>query len=96
MVSFLQKLDYLNERSIIWFLDYTENNAEDSRLNNMFKKKYGASPSRVLTTSVFVSPVGKEHFEAYAPLTKDNHNFIQKAFGSDGVGETWCTRYNTF
>ena len=59
----------------------------------MFKQKYGVNPSRVLTSSAFTSPIGKEHFEAYAPLTGNDHGFLQKKlFGVEGEAENWCTR----
>ena len=64
-----------------------------SQLNQRLVQRYGVRKSAVLRSSVFTSPIGGEHYEAYAPLSGDDHVTVSQAFmGEDKPNESWCTR----
>ena len=72
---------------------------EDSELNEKLIRRYGVPKSRTLTSSVFMSPIGQEHYELFEPLTGTFHDTVQQAHGLREEGKekeeeasTWCTR----
>ena len=70
---------------------------EDSDLNNKLIRRYGIPKSRTLTSSVFTSPIGSEHYTLFEPLSGDPHQVVQPAFGLGEYDETqtnseWLTR----
>ena len=78
-------------------------NIEDSELNEKLIRRYGVPKSRTLTSSVFMSPIGQEHYELFEPLTGVFHESVQQAHGLREEGKkeeeeveeeasTWCTR----
>ena len=73
-------------------------NKEDSELNEKLIRRYGVPKSRTLTSSVFMSPIGQEHYELFEPLTGAFHDSVQQTHGLRGEGKkeeeaaTWCTR----
>ena len=75
-------------------------NKEDSELNDKLIRRYGVPKSRTLTSSVFMSPIGQEHYELFEPLTGTFQDSIQQAhrLREEGKEEkeeqksTWCTR----
>ena len=77
-------------------------NIEDSELNEKLIRRYGVPKSRTLTSSVFMSPIGQEHYELFEPLTGAFHEAVQQAHGLREEGKkkkeeeeeasTWCTR----
>ncbi|KAJ7370710.1 hypothetical protein OS493_030462, partial [Desmophyllum pertusum] len=72
-------------------------NTEDSDLSNKLIRRYGIPKSRTLTSSVFVFPIGHEHYEMFEPLTSAFHDSVQQAHGLSQEGKeddpsTWCTR----
>ena len=82
-------------------------NKEDSELNEKLIRRYGVPKSRTLTSSVFMSPIGQEHYELFEPLTGAFHDSVQQAHGLREEGKkkeeeeeeeeeeeasTWCTR----
>ncbi|XP_031558651.1 cytosolic endo-beta-N-acetylglucosaminidase-like [Actinia tenebrosa] len=73
--------------------DFKKQDEEESKLSKMFNQKYGVHTSKVLSSSAFTSPIGKEHFEAYAPVTASDHDVVQRIFGVEKSADGWCTRY---
>ena len=70
---------------------------EDSDLNNRLIRRYGIPKSRTLTSSVFTSPIGSEHYTLFEPLSGDPHQVVQQAFGlreydETGTSSEWLTR----
>ena len=70
---------------------------EDSELNEKLIRRYGVPKSRTLTSSVFMSPIGQEHYELFEPLTGAFHDAVQQAQeleeeGKEEEASTWCTR----
>lgn len=74
-------------------------NKEDSELNEKLIRRYGVPKSRTLTSSVFMSPIGQEHYELFEPQTGAFHDSVQQAQGLREEGKkeekalNWCTRY---
>jgi len=73
-------------------------NEEDSELNEKLIRRYGVPKSRTLTSSVFMSPIGQEHYELFDSLTGAFHDSVQQAQGLREEGKkeekalNWCTR----
>lgn len=71
--------------------------AEDPDLNNKLIRRYGVPKSRIMTSSMFMSPIGQEHYELFEPLTDAFHDLLQQAHGfreedKKEDDSTWCTR----
>ena len=74
-------------------------NKEDSELNEKLIRRYGVPKSRTLTSSIFMSPIGQEHYELFEPLTGAFHDSVQQVHGvreedkkKEEDAATWCTR----
>ena len=86
--------------SYMYFYILASSNKEDSELNEKLIRRYGVPKSRTLTSSVFMSPIGQEHYELFEPVTCAFHDSVQQAHGLREEGNkekeeeafTWCTR----
>ncbi|XP_022782024.1 cytosolic endo-beta-N-acetylglucosaminidase-like [Stylophora pistillata] len=77
--------------------DQDPGNSEETEQNDKLIRRYGVPKSRLLTSSVFMSPIGQEHYRLFQPLTGSFHDSVQQAHGlnesrADCVSD-WCTRY---
>ena len=88
-----------DERNALFSLILAASNKEDSELNEKLIRRYGVPKSRTLTSSVFMSPIGQEHYELFEPLTGAFHDSVQQAQGlrvegkeNEEEASTWCTR----
>lgn len=72
-------------------------NIEDSDLNEKLIRRYGVPKSRTLTSSVFMSPIGQEHYELFEPLTGAFHDSVQQAQGlrEEGKEEEEASMWHT-
>ncbi|KAJ7372648.1 hypothetical protein OS493_017920 [Desmophyllum pertusum] len=61
--------------------DQASSNTEDSDLSDQLIRRYGIPKSRTLTSSVFASPIGQEHYEMFEPLASTFHDSVQQAHG---------------
>ena len=76
----------------VFFVDYST--SVESDFNKKLIHLYGIPHSGKVTSSVFISPIGEEHYELFAPLTGIYHDFVQQAHARDSEvnDTTWCTR----
>ena len=70
---------------------------EDSDLNKKLIRRYGIPKSQTVTSSVFTSPIGSEHYTLFEPLSGDPHQVAEQAFGlgeydETGTSSEWLTR----
>ena len=88
-----------DKRNASFSLILAASNKEESELNEKLIRRYGVPKSRTLTSSVFMAPIGQEHYELFEPLTGTFHDSVQQALGLREEGEKekeeashWCTR----
>ena len=82
---------------ILLFFLSDPGNSEETEQNDKLIRRYGVPKSRLLTSSVFMSPIGQEHYRLFQPLTGSFHDSVQQAHGlkesrADCVSD-WCTRF---
>lgn len=98
MSSAQEKFNVLFSLIVSYVYTLAASNEEDSELNEKLIRRYGVPKSRTLTSSVFTSPIGQEHYELFEPLTGTFHDSVQQAQGLREEGKkeekalNWCTR----